>query len=82
MAQTGTTPRRRRPLVRLLLDRWVPILLTLLAVVFISQNRDRISIDLFWLQVLAPLWLVLLVAVLAGVLIGSLGRRRRGGPSA
>jgi putative membrane protein len=82
MTQTGTTPRRRRPLVRFLLDRWVPILLTLLAVVFISQNRDRVSIDLFWLQVLAPLWLVLLVAVLAGVLIGSLGRRRRGGPSA
>ena len=82
MTQTGTTPRRRRPLVRFLLDRWVPILLTLLAVVFISQNRDRVSIDLFWLQVLAPLWLVLLVAVLAGVLIGSLGRRRRGRPSA
>jgi putative membrane protein len=82
MTQTGTTPRRRRPLVRFLLDRWVPILLTLLAVVFISQNRDRVSIDLFWLQVLAPLWLVLLVAVLAGVLIGSLGRLRRGGPSA
>ena len=82
MTQTGTTPRRRRPLVRFLLDRWVPILLTLLAVVFISQNRDRISIDLFWLQVLAPLWLVLLVAVLAGVLIGSLGRRHRRGPSA
>ena len=82
MTQTGTTPRRRRPLVRFLLDRWVPILLTLLAVVFISQNRDRVSIDLFWLQVLAPLWLILLVTVLAGVLIGSLGRRRRGGPSA
>jgi uncharacterized integral membrane protein len=82
MTQTGTTPGRRRPLVRFLLDRWVPILLTLLAVVFISQNRDRVSTDLFWLQVLAPLWLVLLVAVLAGVLIGSLGRRRRGGPSA
>jgi len=38
MTHTGTTPRRRHPLVRFLLDRWVPILLTLLAVVFISQN--------------------------------------------
>lgn len=82
MIQTGTTPRRRRLLVSFLLGRWVPILLTALAVVFIAENRDRVSVDLFWLQVLAPLWLVLLVAVLAGVLIGSLGRRRRGGPSA
>ena len=77
-----TTPRDRNRFVGYVVGRWVPILLIVLAVVFVAQNRDRVSIDLFWLQVSAPLWLILLVAVLAGVLIGVLTRRGRPSSSA
>ena len=82
MAHNDTTPRDRHRFLSYVVGRWVPILLIVLAVVFVTQNRDRVSIDLFWLQVSAPLWLILLVAVLAGVLIGVLSKRGRPSSSA
>jgi putative membrane protein len=57
--------------------RWLPILLVILIVVFIAQNHNRVSIDLFWIHVKSPLWLVLLVTTLVGFLIGGLLMRRR-----
>jgi uncharacterized integral membrane protein len=50
--------------------------LAVLAVVFIVQNRVRVRINFFTVDVSAPVWLVLTVTVL-GVVIGSLLRRRR-----
>ena len=51
--------------------------LVVLAVVFIVQNRDRVRINFFTIDVSAPVWLMLTVMVLVGVLIGALIRRRR-----
>jgi uncharacterized integral membrane protein len=78
MADEDVNPQRRKHPVRsFLLARWIPIVLVVLAAAFIAQNRERISIDLFWVQVLTPMWLILLLAVAVGVAIGSVGARRR-----
>jgi putative membrane protein len=48
-----------------------------IAIVFIVQNRHRVHIDFFAVNLSAPVWLVLTVMVLVGVLIGYLLGRRR-----
>ncbi|HME48586.1 DUF1049 domain-containing protein [Mycobacterium sp.] len=56
---------------------WVIIVLAALAVIFIAQNRDRHPIHLLWVTVESPMWLVLTVIFVAGMLVGLLLRRRR-----
>ena len=51
--------------------------LALVAVVFIAQNRDRVSIHLFTATFSAPLWLLLTITVLVGAAVGALLRTRR-----
>ncbi len=57
--------------------RWLPILLLILVAVFIGQNRERVSIDLFWAHLVWPLWFVLLLTAAISVAIGALGMRRK-----
>jgi len=54
------------------------LLLVILVVtaVFIGQNRDRVTINLFAINVTAPLWMTLGIMVALGLLIGLLLRRR------
>jgi uncharacterized integral membrane protein len=77
MADEVTAAHKPNPVAAFLLGRWVPIVLAVVAVVFIAQNRDEVSIDLLWLKLSAPLWLILLVAVFVGILIAASGSRRR-----
>ena len=51
--------------------------LALMTVVFIAQNRDRVSIHLFTATVSAPMWLWLTITVLVGAAVGALLRSRR-----
>ena len=56
---------------------WVSVVLVALAVIFVAQNRDRHPINLLWVTVLAPTWLVLTIIFVVGLLAGLLLRRRR-----
>ena len=57
---------------------WVlAAVLVLVAVVFIAQNRDRVSIHLLTATVSAPLWLLLTITALVGTAVGALLRARR-----
>ena len=56
---------------------WVSILLVLLAAVFIAQNRYSTTIELFWLSITSPLWLILLVLFAVGFAAGRLSSRRK-----
>jgi putative membrane protein len=67
----------RGRVVRFAARRWVALVLVVLVAVFIGQNRDRVSIDLFWAHLKAPLWFVLLITAIVGVIIGWLTSRRR-----
>lgn len=63
--------------VGFLKTNWVPILLVLLAAVFIAQNRYSTTIEMFWLTVTSPLWLILLVLFAVGFAAGRLSGRRK-----
>jgi lipopolysaccharide assembly protein A len=47
------------------------------AIWFIVVNRARIDVNLWVPRVTAPLWLVLLVTFVGGMVVGLLLRRRR-----
>ncbi|WP_210099658.1 LapA family protein [Paeniglutamicibacter antarcticus] len=62
---------------RLTAKNWVAILGAIAALVFILQNRQRVRIDLLFLNVNAPLWIFLGAVLLIGWLIGRFSFRRR-----
>ncbi|GAA1450651.1 LapA family protein [Nocardiopsis tropica] len=63
---------------------WVALVLLVVTVLFVAQNRDTAQIQFLVLSLTAPLWAALAVSVAAGVVIGLLvrpsRRRRRGAP--
>ncbi|GHC71771.1 hypothetical protein GCM10007079_04480 [Nocardiopsis terrae] len=60
---------------------WVALVLVVITIVFMVQNRDSTEIQVLFFSLVAPLWATLAVAVGVGVLIGLLlrpsERRRR-----
>jgi len=58
------------------LRNWLALVLAVIAVAFIAQNRDRVPVHLFWLTVTSPMWLLLTALFAAGWLVGALIRRR------
>lgn len=70
--------------VRVTLGRVFWVLLVLVAVILVAQNSADTTIQVFGWTVQAPLFLVILVAMLLGWAIGTIGheawslRRRRG----
>lgn len=63
-------------LTRFLAERWLTLVLVVIAVLFIAQNRQSVSIDLFWASLSAPLWLVMVLLLLVGLVAG--GARMKG----
>ncbi|HEY6747229.1 MAG TPA: LapA family protein [Mycobacteriales bacterium] len=52
------------------------LVLTLVVIVFIAQNRDKVSVHLLWATLSAPQWLLLTLTALIGAAVGALVRRR------
>jgi lipopolysaccharide assembly protein A len=77
----GTTERpdkRERLSVReFLRRRWLAIVLVIVAVIFILQNRSQASVSLFNLNIVMALWLILAIVFIVGLLAGFLLSRRR-----
>jgi len=64
---------------RFALRYWVAIVLVTLAAIFTAQNRERQQVHVLWINVEAPMWLLLTVMLVVGLLVGLLlGRRKRG----
>lgn len=55
----------------------VALVLAVVVVVFIAQNRDPVSVHLLWATLSAPQWLLLTLTALIGAAVGALLRRRR-----
>jgi putative membrane protein len=78
MSTQSTSTKTGNPFLRFLKERWVAIILTILAIAFIVQNHRTVSIDLFWMRFAFPLWATLGVVFLVGALVSYLvGRRSR-----
>lgn len=72
-----TSSPRRTPVRTLVRERWLAIVLVIVTISFVAQNRNRVQLDLFWLNMRAPLWLALVVIALIGVVVGFLAARQR-----
>ncbi|QTX05588.1 LapA family protein [Agromyces archimandritae] len=73
----GSPPNR---FLEWLKQRWVAILLIVLAVVFIIQNGiawQTTTMSLLWITVTVPLWLVALIVFAAGCAVGYVFAKRR-----
>jgi uncharacterized integral membrane protein len=66
--RSGQPKAKRRVTVKFI----VVLVLIVLAVIFIVQNRDRHDIDVLFWSVSAATWIWLLVMLVVGVVIGSM----------
>jgi lipopolysaccharide assembly protein A len=73
VAQPAATGRVRRFALRY----WVASILVALAAIFVAQNRDRVGVHVLWVTVESPMWFILVILFVVGMLIGLLLRRRR-----
>jgi lipopolysaccharide assembly protein A len=55
----------------------VALLATTLMAIFIAQNREHVRIQLFTITLTSPLWLILVVMVVLGGIVGLLLSRWR-----
>lgn len=65
------------PVRRFALRYWVALILVALAAIFVAQNRDRVGVHVLWVTVDSPMWFILVIIFVMGLLIGLLLRRRR-----
>lgn len=71
------TPLEQRSFIaRMTFGNWLAIGLAVLAIAFIAQNRDPVSIDLFFISARLPLWISLALVFLVGWLSGRFSRGR------
>ena len=78
MGTTERSDKRGRLSVReFLRRRWLAIVLVIVAVIFILQNRSQASLSLFNLNIVMALWLILAIVFIVGLLAGFLLSRRR-----
>ena len=60
-----------------LAKRWLSIVLVALTVVFVAQNQQEVSFSLLWATFFAPLWVVLAIVLVVGLLAGGLRVRSK-----
>ncbi|MET0931594.1 MAG: LapA family protein [Aeromicrobium sp.] len=72
-----TSPRDRTPILTVARERWVTIVLVVVTISFVAQNRNRVDLNLFWMHLRPPLWLVMTIMAVIGAVIGWLASRRR-----
>lgn len=79
MSQTSSN--EQNPVVRfvknLTAKNWIAIAGAALALIFILQNRQRVRVELFFLDLHAPLWIALGVVLLIGWVVGRFSFRKR-----
>lgn len=62
---------------RFALRYWLAITLVVLAAIFIAQNRTRQRVQILWIYVEYPMWLLLTAMLVVGIVVGLLLHRRR-----
>jgi uncharacterized integral membrane protein len=68
---------QQNAVIHFLKARWLVIVLVIAVIVFVAQNRERVSIDILWIHIKSSLWFILAVTAAAGFVIGfALARRR------
>jgi lipopolysaccharide assembly protein A len=76
-ARMSTPSEEHNAFARFVQERWLSLVLIVIAVLFIVQNRQSVSIVLFWADLSAPLWLVMALIFLVGLVAGGARTKRR-----
>ncbi|MFD4459598.1 hypothetical protein [Nocardia sp. NPDC058480] len=67
---------KRSLLSRVSPTQWLAIGLSIVAIVFVVENRGKVSIEFLLISVRSPMWLILLAMFLVGWVTGVLTTRR------
>jgi uncharacterized integral membrane protein len=69
--------RRPNRLATFLKERWLPLLILVLVVIFVATNGQKVTVHLFGAHFKARMWLLLLITAVLGFLAGWLFQNRR-----
>lgn len=72
-----SSPEKRSLLSHITPNQWIALVITVLAVIFVAANRNKVSIEFLLVSVTSPLWLILLVMFVIGWIAGLLTARSR-----
>ena len=67
----------RSLLARISPTQWAALAVTVVAVVFVAENRGKVSIEFLLITIRSPMWLILLTMFAVGWVTGVLTMRRR-----
>ena len=65
------------PLTNFLKERWLSLLVGVVALIFILQNTKSVELKFLFWSIDWPLWIVLALLFLAGVIVGAVRTKRR-----
>ncbi|MBF6215246.1 DUF1049 domain-containing protein [Nocardia puris] len=72
-----STTESRSFLSRISPTQWAALAITVLAIVFVIENRTKVTIEFLLISVQSPMWLILLAMFAVGWLAGVLTMRKR-----
>jgi uncharacterized integral membrane protein len=77
---SGTSPpSQESSFAAFLKRRWLAILIVIVAVVVIAANRDEVEFSLVFTHFAMPLWVILAVTFVLGIIVGWIAKTRRAG---
>lgn len=77
-AKTDSAPPRRSLLAKVSTGQWLALVFVVLALIFVLSNRRRVDIEFLLVTVTSPMWLILLIMFVIGLLSGALLMRKKG----
>ncbi|MFC3965204.1 lipopolysaccharide assembly protein LapA domain-containing protein [Nocardia jiangsuensis] len=77
-AKSESARPRRSLLAEVSTGQWLALVFAVLALIFVLSNRGKVRIEFLLVTVTSPLWLILLIMFVIGVLSGALLTRRKG----
>ncbi|UGT61858.1 hypothetical protein [Nocardia asteroides] len=77
-AKSDSAQPRQSLLAKISTGQWLALVFAVLALIFVLSNRGKVQIEFLLVTVTSPMWLILLIMFVIGVLSGALLTRRKG----
>jgi uncharacterized integral membrane protein len=78
MTGPSTAP-QESSFVGFLKRRWLAILIVVVTIVVIAANRDEVEFSLVFTHFAMPLWVILAITFVLGIVVGWIAKTRRAG---
>ncbi|MFC8525922.1 hypothetical protein [Nocardia sp. NPDC057227] len=77
-AKSESAQPRQSLLAKVSTGQWLALVFAVLALIFVLSNRGKVRIEFLLVTVTSPMWLILLIMFVIGLLSGALLTRRKG----